>query len=213
VSAVDRSQSFILEDLRVLSVTSNSANQEDELVVWAARYYETDPSVSSENTRVLIANLHFHASDGFGTVAVGGLITPTPAVPSDASNEVLSALIAESAALESLYDLARVNARVVAAITDVEIDLPYKSPDATVEFSDSSATGDDEAEHERARDASSEISEQTVTALKNYDYLLRSKGLDDVSLHWDINTLVWGDGGSLIDETLTVPGFTPATRD
>ncbi|MEU3752443.1 hypothetical protein AB0H17_06665 [Streptomyces olivoreticuli] len=55
------------------------------------------------------------------------------------------------------------------------------------------------------------MSEETIIALKNYDYLVRSKGLDDVALAWESDTLVWGDGGSDI-ETLTEPGFTPATR-
>lgn len=52
---------------------------------------------------------------------------------------------------------------------------------------------------------------ETEIALRNYDYLVRSKGLEDVSLAWDSDTLVWGDGGSEID-VLTQPGFTPATR-
>ncbi len=55
------------------------------------------------------------------------------------------------------------------------------------------------------------MSEETRIALKNYDYLLRSKGLDDVHLGWESNTLVFGDGGNLIDE-LARPGFTPATE-
>lgn len=53
---------------------------------------------------------------------------------------------------------------------------------------------------------------ETIIALKNYDYLLRERGLDYASLHWDSNTLVWGDGGSEIEDLIR-PGFTPATRD
>lgn len=48
-------------------------------------------------------------------------------------------------------------------------------------------------------------------ALRNYDYLIRSKGFDEITVHWESNTLIWGDGGSVLDETLLTPGFTPAT--
>jgi len=44
----------------------------------------------------------------------------------------------------------------------------------------------------------------------NYDCLTRTRGVADVGLHWDSNTLVWGDGGAVIDE-LFRPGFTDAT--
>jgi hypothetical protein len=54
------------------------------------------------------------------------------------------------------------------------------------------------------------MSEETRIALKNYDHLIRYRGLDDVGLHWDSNTLVYGDGGADID-VLCEAGFTPAT--
>ena len=54
------------------------------------------------------------------------------------------------------------------------------------------------------------MTEETRIALKNYDYLVRQRGLDDVSLDWDSETLVYGDGGASV-ETLCEPGFTPAT--
>jgi len=56
------------------------------------------------------------------------------------------------------------------------------------------------------------LTSETVTALRNYDWLVRDRGLDDVVLAWDTDTLVYGDGGALIEE-LTRPGFTPATGD
>ncbi|RPF21077.1 hypothetical protein [Myceligenerans xiligouense] len=51
---------------------------------------------------------------------------------------------------------------------------------------------------------------ETVIALKNYDALIRSRGLDDVELDWMSGTVVYGDGGAAI-EVLTEVGFTPAT--
>jgi hypothetical protein len=54
------------------------------------------------------------------------------------------------------------------------------------------------------------MTDETRTALKNYDWMIRNRGLDDVSLQWDVDTIVYGDGGAVID-VLCEPGFTPAT--
>ncbi|MFG2002089.1 hypothetical protein ACGFNU_23350 [Spirillospora sp. NPDC048911] len=51
------------------------------------------------------------------------------------------------------------------------------------------------------------MTDETRIALKNYDNLVRSRGLDDVQLDWDTDTLVYGDGGATID-TLLDPDFT-----
>ncbi|MGW3817855.1 hypothetical protein [Streptomyces sp. NPDC005046] len=55
------------------------------------------------------------------------------------------------------------------------------------------------------------MTEETIIALKNYDWLVRNKGLDEVGLHWESDSLVSGDGGYEIS-LLTDPGFTPGTR-
>lgn len=55
------------------------------------------------------------------------------------------------------------------------------------------------------------MTEETIIALKNYDWLVRNRGLDEVELHWESDSLVSGDGGYEIS-LLTDPGFTPATR-
>jgi hypothetical protein len=56
------------------------------------------------------------------------------------------------------------------------------------------------------------VNPETIIALKNYDALVRSRGLDDVALDWESGTLVYGDGGAGI-EILTESGFTQATND
>ncbi|OHV29065.1 hypothetical protein BBK14_34190 [Parafrankia soli] len=58
--------------------------------------------------------------------------------------------------------------------------------------------------------AGSRMSEETRIALRNYDWMVRNRGLDDVELHWDSDTLVYGSGGVEIG-TLLEPGFTPGT--
>ncbi|MEV4888763.1 hypothetical protein AB0K48_05160 [Nonomuraea sp. NPDC055795] len=56
------------------------------------------------------------------------------------------------------------------------------------------------------------MTEETRIALMNYDCLIRDRGLDDVELAWDSDTLVLAHGGVVIDE-LCRPGFTDATAD
>jgi hypothetical protein len=56
------------------------------------------------------------------------------------------------------------------------------------------------------------MTDETRVALQNYDWLVRNRGLDDVSLDWNSESLVYGEGGAGID-TLCEPGFTPATRE
>ncbi|WP_162908201.1 hypothetical protein [Allorhizocola rhizosphaerae] len=51
---------------------------------------------------------------------------------------------------------------------------------------------------------------ETVIALRNYDWMVRNKGLEDIELAWDSGMLVDRDGGYDI-AMLCEPGFTPAT--
>jgi len=51
---------------------------------------------------------------------------------------------------------------------------------------------------------------ETRIALMNYDYLVCTRGLDDVSLDWPAETLAYGNGGVVMGE-LCRAGFTYAT--
>jgi len=83
--------------------------------------------------------------------------------------------------------------------------LDYRLPDERVNGSKTSRlyAGDNQVDFRS-------VTEETRTALRNYDWLIRNRRPEDVELHWDSDTLVLGDGGVVIDE-LTRPGFTPAT--
>jgi hypothetical protein len=130
---------FSLEDLRVLGVhleagqaSGDDGDGENEnAVMWSASFYEPNEQLNREGGRIVIASLHAHANDGWGTVTVGGVFAATAEVP-DTQKKVGNA-IAKSAALESLYDLARITFKALAGTTDAAFDLPYKSPKATVE--------------------------------------------------------------------------------
>lgn len=54
------------------------------------------------------------------------------------------------------------------------------------------------------------MDEKTKIALANYDYIIRTHGLDNVGLEWNTGTLLYGEGGGDID-SLCEAGFTPAT--
>jgi hypothetical protein len=56
----------------------------------------------------------------------------------------------------------------------------------------------------------SPVQEETRIALRNYDWLLRNRR--DVDIHWESDTVVYGDGGVTLD-SLCEAGFTPATGD
>ncbi len=56
------------------------------------------------------------------------------------------------------------------------------------------------------------MNEETRIALRNYDWLVRNRGLDRIALAWESDTLVTGDTGGEI-EILCERGFTPATTD
>lgn len=53
---------------------------------------------------------------------------------------------------------------------------------------------------------------ETRVALKNYDHLLRTHGIDDVALRWDVGMLGYGEDATFI-ESLVEPGFTDASND
>jgi hypothetical protein len=54
------------------------------------------------------------------------------------------------------------------------------------------------------------MTDETRIALLNYDWLIRERGLDDVQLAWNVETVIYGSGGAVMD-VLCERGFTPAT--
>ena len=54
------------------------------------------------------------------------------------------------------------------------------------------------------------MNRETEIALKNYDWLIRRDGLDEIGLHWESGTLILRNGGANI-ESLCEEGSTPAT--
>jgi hypothetical protein len=43
------------------------------------------------------------------------------------------------------------------------------------------------------------MNRETEIALKNYDWLIRRDGLDEIGLHWESGTLILRNGGASIE--------------
>lgn len=58
---------------------------------------------------------------------------------------------------------------------------------------------------------------QTKIALRNFDELVRSRGLDEVSIDWFSESVIYGDGGIhldvLLEEDFGSEDVEPTTRD
>jgi hypothetical protein len=73
--------------------------------------------------QLVIATLAGASSTGRASITVGGLVTPvSPRV--DVDREIL----AESSALEAMYDFARIGLRQAASAVGAKIKLPLRSP-------------------------------------------------------------------------------------
>ncbi|PKQ36543.1 MAG: hypothetical protein CVT61_00260 [Actinobacteria bacterium HGW-Actinobacteria-11] len=79
-----------------------------------------------DNTRVVFGTVHAASEFGFGEVTVACMMKcpEQSALTADQFKAVLS----ESDALETLYDIARVAFRAVTAVTEVDVELPHKAP-------------------------------------------------------------------------------------
>lgn len=55
------------------------------------------------------------------------------------------------------------------------------------------------------------MTDETRTALMNFIWLLENRD-SDARIHWESNTLVYGDGGCLADDLIR-PDFTPALAE
>ncbi|ELB89242.1 hypothetical protein Rwratislav_30544 [Rhodococcus wratislaviensis IFP 2016] len=56
------------------------------------------------------------------------------------------------------------------------------------------------------------MTDETLVALKNYEYLILEHGCENVSLVWHTDSVVFGDDGWADIDMLAQPGFTPATE-
>jgi hypothetical protein len=115
---------FTLTSPDVIRVHATSGESDKSHVVWSVGYA---PEKESEtDARVIFGTLHAAGPNAFGDVVVSAMLIDTS---KDAYAEAdIEAVLAQSDAIETLYDFAKANLRPVLAVVDADIRLPYTSP-------------------------------------------------------------------------------------
>lgn len=122
-----RPTSIHLTDPRIIEVRASIAGEGEEHVNWLV---DIAPTAEARlNLRVVFATLHAYGAGGNCDVVVGARMK-YPKVATTPLEEFEAAL-AESEALETLYDYARVHARSLLGLVESDGTLPAKAPDPT----------------------------------------------------------------------------------
>lgn len=80
--------------------------------------------------RVVFGNLHAAGTDGIADVTVACMMRyPADDEP---GTEEFAAVLAQSDALETLWDIARVAFRTIAAVVGIDVEVPSKAPEAEI---------------------------------------------------------------------------------
>lgn len=137
MTKVDTRARFSLANPRILAMeTFVISAEEDAHTTWHAAF---DENRDEDGIRIVLATLHTASDDASVTITIAGSLIWGSASAEPQTREKLAKAIAESYALETLYDIARVQAHTLAAMAQATIDLPFSSPEALVqEFSERS---------------------------------------------------------------------------
>ncbi|RFA12637.1 hypothetical protein B7R21_09835 [Subtercola boreus] len=123
---------FLLEDLQVLAVEADSdpVGEENEHIDWFVSFAPEREERS--NARVVIGTLHAAIADCRAYVTVGSMFFDSSSEDVQDDLTKLPKLIAESSALETLYDYARTNLGALFGMLGIYAPIPRKSPDPEV---------------------------------------------------------------------------------
>jgi len=123
-------KAFILSDPRVLGMEVHAAHVSDAHLTWSCSYSTPDLE-EDHDFRVVIATLHGANDEATFTVTMGSIFVETGLA--DAGSDY-AGYLAESEALEALYDLCRLQARTTLGMLDLEkiFQMPSKAPNAKV---------------------------------------------------------------------------------
>lgn len=117
---------FFIEDLRVLAVEASARFSDETSLSWAGSYGEFEGN-ENPDVQLIIITLSARAARGRASVTVGGLVTPV-----NREDGIDPEALANSSALENLYDFAGVTLRQAAATVGAKITLPRRSPVPTL---------------------------------------------------------------------------------
>lgn len=120
---------FRLTDPDVVSLNASREESQDPHVNWFVGYA---PEREAEfDARVIMGSLHVVGETGRGDIRVAGLLFDNADAQYD--DESLPEVLANSDAVETLYDFARVSLRSVLAIVDADARIPDASPDPEID--------------------------------------------------------------------------------
>ncbi|WP_022889493.1 hypothetical protein [Agromyces italicus] len=119
---------FRITDPEVSFVAAHRAEAETPHLHWNVGY--APDLVEGLDARVVLATIHAAGASGGGDIEVSALFWRSTDAPWNL--DTLAADLQASDAIETLYDFARVSLRSVLALTDAEIALPVKAPEAQV---------------------------------------------------------------------------------
>jgi hypothetical protein len=114
--------SFFVQNLRVFSVEASAQPADGARLTWTGSFgpFETHGELV---VHLVIATLTGASSTGHASITVGGLMTPI-----SPGTDVEKETIANSSALETMYDFAKIGLRQVASSIGAKIKLPVRSP-------------------------------------------------------------------------------------
>ncbi|PTT69106.1 hypothetical protein [Arthrobacter sp. HMWF013] len=117
---------FILSDPRVLGLEVHTAEVSDAHLTWSCSYSGEDLD-EDDDFRVVIATLHGANDEATFTVTMGSIFVDSGLVEVEHD---YAEYLAKSEALESLYDLCRLQARTALGMLELEkmFEMPMKAP-------------------------------------------------------------------------------------
>lgn len=116
---------FILSSPEVVRVRAAENASDEAHGLWYVGYApEKEPSV---NARVVYGSLHAASTTSYGDITVFGLFYDTSGAAYE-DDESLERALAQSAALETLYDYARTSLRTVLAVIGSDVETSDRSP-------------------------------------------------------------------------------------
>jgi len=126
---------FVLESPQTLDISASFEASVEPHLHW---YLSYEPEQGEDGEHIVIATLHVADETGRAEVSLGARFRPVR--DHKWTTEELGNRIKASSALETLYDVASTNIRMVAALTSLAVNLPHKAPAADVEIFATPAT-------------------------------------------------------------------------
>jgi hypothetical protein len=112
----------------IIRLRASQAEDQEPHINWFVQY---DEEIATDGLRPVVAEIHVVGKRSFGDISVGGLIGPA-AGDVELSVEKFVEALADSHALEGLYDFARPALRAILATIESDIVIPRKAPEAEI---------------------------------------------------------------------------------